>query len=410
MKTTPKQLKRYISDIDDIVMADFDFYTAKAYQLRQHVKWIKQSLGKTSDRHKEITRWMRERCTQFDAKLALMGKIIRHGNTAYLPRLRTDHMLLEKHIMCVSNYMGIMLREGDYEKKFSNVIRCFCGESGFAVKDFLVGFTTILDGPGISTGEATNPIFYVRDESLASAYSWIALFHEMGHIAVRFDRDKIIKPLARIVIDHFRQARTAIGPVKPGARESTEAALDAAERYWLAGINDIRLEELFCDCFAIYTAGLAYLYFWLDYGVGFEEKPKFIDLCDEHPPFSARFEACWHATPERLRNSEYGLRLERIWNNYMSSTSGTNNPELLYGTACPRELLHRLADASVLLIEHNWPSMHRWDKPPSQGAVDSSINKPLAALLNNLVATLIRSCEDYEKSERRILETVLDTK
>jgi len=387
-------------------MANLDFYRAKAVELRHRLQWIKDALKEVNERHPEIKRWALDLCTQSESKISRMEVILQHGNIAYIPRLKTDHILLERDLFCISDYVGVMLREGHYETRFANVIRRFCRETGFNQSDFLVDFTPI--GPAVSTARhGAAPIFYVRDESLASAYTWIGVFHEVGHIGVHSDRRRIIEPLMRIVRDHYGRARTSIGPVDPQTREQLESALNLAERYWTEGSNDTRLEELFCDCFATYACGLAYLYSWLDHGVSFEEKPKFVNLCDDHPPFSARLEACWHIVPESLRTAELATMLKGLWDTYSQISFATSNPDLDYGIACQQDLLHNLAKKSVELIHQHWSALSHWDQEPKATPEKIKGNQPLASILNNLVAVLFRDPTRYRESEERIINLIM---
>ncbi|MBW1799995.1 MAG: hypothetical protein JRJ85_04615 [Deltaproteobacteria bacterium] len=389
-------------------MANLDFYRSKVAELKLRLQWIKDSVNGKNNGHNEIERWIHEQVNEFEAKIALMELIVQRGNAAYLPRLRTDNILLERGLLCVSNYVGLFLREGEYEREFSSVIQRLYDESGLPLTDFLIAFTTILNGPGVSVGNPSLPIFYVRDESLVSAYSWLGLFHEMGHTAVRHDRTRIIEPLVQIVREHHNRERAAIGPVDPQTRKKLEDALNESEKYWTEGYNDIRLEELFCDCFAVYCCGLAYLYSWLDFGVGFEDRPKFINLCDEHPPFSARFEACWYVLSEELKTSDHGKRLSEIWDDYNRSYSGESNPDMEYGTACHERLIKKLAEKSHDLIRAHWPSLPLYKEQPDDSLQKDMGNQSLAADLNSLIAVLFFHPQEYPLFEEKLKKEIMN--
>ncbi|MFX0200266.1 MAG: hypothetical protein ACFFCW_29455 [Candidatus Hodarchaeota archaeon] len=387
-------------------MANFDFYSAKAVLLRQRLQWIKDSWREANPAHNEIKLWIQERYDFFEPEISRIERLIQRRNPAYLPRIKTIHSLLEQELLSVSNYIGIMLREGSNETKMSKLIRRMCHESEFQVRDFLVTFTT-LEGPAIIIGQPFNPIFYVTDESLACPYSWIAFFHEIGHVVVRHNREDIIESLIRIVRDHFRQAKVAIGPIDDPSRQRQEAALDEAEKYWTEGKNYLRLVELFCDCFAAYACGLAYLYFWLDHGISFEEHPKDIDSRDEHPPFFARFEACWHILPDTIKDSDSGANLKSLRRDYLSTSSQATNPELEYGTVCSRSLICSLADAAVEQIQRLWSSLSQWSNPPTDNP-QLKIEEPLASTLNTLVFLLLHDSASYPQLEKRITQGILE--
>jgi len=389
-------------------MANFAFYKAKASELRQRVLWIKDSLDRVERIHDEIKPWIQERCDYFEEQIEKMERLISSGNPAYLPRLRIKHVPLEEQLLFVSNFIGVMLREGSFEEKFSKVVKRICHECGFSVRDFLIDFTTGLNGPAVRAGQGRNPIFYVRDETLASAFSWIPLFHEIGHIVVAQNRGPIIQSLVQIVREHYRREREAIGPVDENTRRRQEVALNIAERYWTEGVNDIRLEELFCDCFAIYSSGVAYLFFWLDFGIGFEKYPKFVNECDTHPPFKARFEACWRLLPESIKTSGFGATINTLWEDYVAASFSNTNPHLEYGTVCHQQLIENLAEKSINLIQQFWPSLGQWNESPPSKPENVGMEKPIAEILNGLVALLFSDRDSYREMDRRVLQSLLE--
>lgn len=385
-------------------MANFNFYRAKTVEVKQRVEWIRESLKHSKTVHREIKLWIQGRCDFFESEISKIDKLIQKSNPAYLPRIKTSHILLEKELFCVSNYIGIMLREGPYEKKYSKVIRAICDECGLSTKDFLVALG---DGPAISTGQILSPIFYVRDEFLASAYSWISLYHEIGHIVAHNNRQPIIESLVKVVRNHYTDVRASIGPVDQASRRRQESAIHDAERYWTEGISDIRLEELFCDCFATFACGIAYAYFWLDYGVGFVEHPKYVDPCDSHPPFLGRLESSWRVLPEKIKASNTGKFVRDLWEDYVKISYQNTNPDLEYGTVCHQDLICMLTDKCLELVRRYWPSLKQWDQLPPPDPMKMKSNELLASALNALVALLIQDPENYSKLEKQIIQNKL---
>jgi hypothetical protein len=387
-------------------MANIDFYLSKLAEIRQRLQWIKDSLNLASPDHNEIGAWIQERCNYFESEISIIDKLIQQANLAYLPRIRTKHIHLENELLSVSNYVGILLREGHLEKKISKLVLRICHECKFPVADFLVTFER--EGPAVSMGPYFNPIFYVRDESLASAYSWIGLFHEIGHIIVRHNRNPIIESLVNVVRSHYSNSRLSVGPVDQDSRRRLEEAINGAEKYWTEGRQDIRLEELFCDCFATFACGVAYLYSWLDFGVSFEEYPKFVKIYDEHPPFFARFEACWHILPGDLRGSRSGELLKKLWEDYSRTCFQVTNPHMEYGTVCNLDLLNQLAEKSVELIKKYWAVLSQWNQASSSAPMDIKVDETLASILNKLVVLLLHDCENYPKLENVIIQSILE--
>lgn len=385
-------------------MANFEFYQSKIIEMSQRIEWLKYSVKKANPAHSEIIEWINQLFRHFESEIELIKKLIRKGNSCYLRRVKSKHIVLEQKIMALSMYIGIMARECPQERRISKLVKKISHETGFAVKDFLIslGFQ-----PAIITERPDNPIFLLQNETIASAYTWISLYHEIGHAMVRQRRSEIINPLVRVVRDYYQAAKADLGPMDEESRKNVEIAFGDAERYWTEGINNIRLEELFCDCFAIYSCGLAYLFNWLDFGVSFLEYPKFINACDDHPPFLARFEACWHILPENLKNSEYGNKITKLREDYLKISFSSSNPCLEYSTVCPHELIRDLSEKSIKLIQEFYTSIKQWDETPPAGPSNIGLDKPLSVVLNCLVATLLIDQKNYLSFEKRVIDQFL---
>lgn len=385
-------------------MANFNFYRAKTFEVKQRLQWIRESLKHSKSDHREIKVWVQGRCDFFESEISKIDKIIKKANPLYLPRIKTDHILLEEQLLCVSDYVGALLRERAYERKFSKVIKTICDECKLPAKDFLVALG---DGPAITMGRTLNPIFYARDESLGSAYSWLSLYHEVGHIVTRHNRRPIIESLVSAVRNHYSDERASIGPVDQSSRRRQEKAIDEAEKYWTEGKNDVRLEELFCDCFATFACGIAYAHFWLDYGISVIKRPKFVEPCDEHPPFLARLESIWRVIPEKIKASSTGRLVKDLWEDYLKVSYPNTNPDLEYGTVCHEDLIYGLADKCLELIKEYWPSLKQWDQLPLAEPTKIKSSELLTLALNGLVALLVHDPENYSKLERQITQNKL---
>ena len=387
-------------------MSNFEYYKAKAIDLKRRLQWIEQCIASAGKDHQGILSWLKGTQSKILCELTTIDKLVQKGHPRYLTIIMRKHVVLEMAMWEATLFAGTLMRERINERRIAKVVDKSSRELLIPLNDFLV---SIGDGPAVVIGKSSNPLFHFRDESLGSAYTWVAIIHEIGHVAIRQDRQDILSNLIGIVHQHFRTERNSIGPVNQDRRTQIEKAISSAEDYWTRGSSSIRLEELFCDCFATYTAGLAYIFKLLDLGIWLVDYPRYIDLCDEHPPLLARFEACWHILPDAIKSSDFGISLDKISTDYLALASSKPNPELQYGTVCKEQLINALTDECVRLIRSHWPALQQYQDTPALTSLGNAQDTPLAQILNFLFANMLRDQEAYFRLEEQVIIDIFNT-
>jgi hypothetical protein len=131
-----------------------------------------------------------------------------------------------------------------------------------------------------------------------------------------------------------------------------------------------------------------------------------IDPCDEHTPFSARYETCWHILPESLKQSKSGAKIKQINSDYLDTASKKSNPYLQYGTVCKDILIKSLSEMSANLINSFWPSLKQFDEEPLPEDLTNLTNESLSKVLNMIVGTMLNEQSAYEEREKKVIREI----
>ncbi len=251
------------------------------------------------------------------------------------------------------------------------------------------------------------PVFRMPYELTHSLRDWAAIIHEAGHVFISLNRRSYIGTLLSVVQDHFVQIAMTCGPLPEPAKNQRLKEIFLAEKYW----QDTRLEELFCDCFGVYFAGLSYVFGWTDTAFRTCGSPRGIDLSDSHPPATTRFEAAWHCLPETLKNEKCAEIIQSTWSAYASAglpASSLDSLLVSYDVACSSPLVQKLAEKSIQLIRtHSAIEQYKDPIPSPLEVINLNPSEPLANLLNGAMGVLLLQPESYRGFQDRLLKELI---
>jgi len=71
-------------------------------------------------------------------------------------------------------------------------------------------------------------------------------------------------------------------------------------------------------------------------------------------------------------------------------------------------LIENLAEKSINLIQQFWPSLGQWNESPPSKPENVGMEKPIAEILNGLVALLFSDRDSYREMDRRVLQSLLE--
>jgi hypothetical protein len=169
------------------------------------------------------------------------------------------------------------------------------------------------------------------------------LYHELAHLLIATQNNPKVEPfrheLAKFLgrlSQHFDRER-ATNLRSTGPKEYFAYVLDRLERAWVNWAI-----ELFCDLFATYTLGLAYVWSHFHLTAKREGDPWDVRLTGlmSHPPDQARMEAMLIGL-DLIGLAREGEPIQRAWNALLRATHTVATP--LYQRACPRALLEQAA-------------------------------------------------------------------
>lgn len=176
------------------------------------------------------------------------------------------------------------------------------------------------------------------------------LYHELAHPLLLEDNDPQLEPLRRAFLACWNQAQTYIHSelevesVRRQSPQSFRLYLEGWRQSWRPW-----LVEFFCDAFAAYVLGPAFVWahFHLTAKRGFEPYSVPLGAQSTHPADAARFEVL----REVLKITEWKSdadSIEKMWQSLMSLGGSSPTPEYL--RCFPNKLLVDIASAASAAI------------------------------------------------------------
>jgi hypothetical protein len=247
-------------------------------------------------------------------------------------------------------------------------------------------------------GLFTIPVFFGPPYLFETILEVPGIHHEFGHSV--FAKDEVFRQdLSAIVKTHFAQLKQQHAPISPDQKALRDKELDGAAASW----GGLWLTEIFCDLFASYVCGPAYLASMVDLGRarGF---PPFTLASNSHPPNGARVQAAYLALSDQQRQHPTILKIYAAWQNF------TNNftPGQDYRLRCSEEILKALAQEVYALIARHLPDVPRYEKIPADLAAARNVQTgiPLEELINAGVSILFEAPSEFaswQKSARLLI-------
>jgi hypothetical protein len=314
------------------------------------------------------------------------GMVRRYG----LPILHT----LEADIRGVAEYILPALEgETDTDRRIRALLLKAARESGLSwVSDVRVR----LDRPCASLPLVPGiPFMFGPSDQSETLIGLPGFFHEFGHSLYR--TEGVFDAIRSVLSRHFEDIATESGPQSYEKGAAWDRRLDAAQHYWTRA----RISEAFCDVFATYVCGPAYLATAVDLGISLGKKSYQVGE-DVHPPWEARVSLCKLALTSSDLQSDTTSAILSTWDTYVQGTV----PTAEYSLACSQDLLQELVAESVRQIGRAEPNCIRFvgGVVASKGPVIPGRTNVTAGL-NEALRVLVFEPSRYRTYERDLLES-----
>ena len=247
-------------------------------------------------------------------------------------------------------------------------------------------------------GLFTIPVFFGPPYLFETILEAPGIYHEFGHSV--FARDDIFRQdLSTVVKTHFAHLKQQNAPISPDQKVLRDKELDGAAASW----GGLWLAEIFCDLFAIYVCGPAYLALMVDLGRA-RGAPPFTLTSNSHPPNGARVLASYLALTDQQRQHPTVQKIYAAWQNFTNSFT----PGQDYRLRCSEELLRSLTQKVHALLAQYLPDVPRYAKTPTDLAAARNVQAgiPLEELINAGVSILFEAPDEFaawQKSARLLI-------
>src|SRR5439155_2261432 len=151
------------------------------------------------------------------------------------------------------------------------------------------------------------PVFYGPPHLLETIFELGGLYHEFGH-SVSAKHRPIGSDLAVFIRRHSKDVKDRPGPLTPEQKETRDKTIDQFAECWTEAV----LTEMFCDIFAAYTCGTAYVAVMVDLGIS-RGKDPFVQTTPSYPPTCARVNASWNALLPDQQRSPTAQKIYAEW-------------------------------------------------------------------------------------------------
>jgi hypothetical protein len=379
-------------------MPTFEYYLSKINEFNARVRYLRSQFALlTDDSHPILINEIANILTQCDSEIKNAERILATGHQSYLPRLREIYLGVYAGLEKVNTfYIWPLLTERQEEKQVYHLINKACQECGYpSIKDSLTKLGHRF--PAVILFNLECPIFHFPSDIGNSIRWWPVIFHEIGHLLARLYRDSILKVLIGLVQQHFTDATLAGSHLSSSARNALSISIQRSLRYWID--RELRVEEVFCDCFAVYMCGLSYVYTWIDIAIALDERPKELKIADPHLPTAARFYICWKTLPVNLQNSNIGREIYALWEAYEKKSRPAANLDsklVEYDIACSDDLITKLADECIKVISSLPNVGRRCEDSPRSIDADSIQKINLVDVVNCFTYLSIKSPSELE--------------
>jgi hypothetical protein len=170
------------------------------------------------------------------------------------------------------------------------------------------------------------------------------LYHELAHPIITVQNNPKVEKFQKefdkfvaIISEYFKKERLN-NLRSTGPKEYFAFTLDILEHAWSVYWS----HELFCDLFATYTLGPAYVWSHLHLSASIDADPfdAKVTQVTRHPPDQARMEAILCAL-DLLGFIDEKKEIMARWNEFLKTIGAKHNND--YRKACPKELLEQAA-------------------------------------------------------------------
>lgn len=294
-------------------------------------------------------------------------------------------------------YLPALQRQGEGDRLVQGLVLCAAKAAGIS---WLTDLVVRLDGPHATyVAYPKLPIIYAPPRQATSLIDVPALYHELGHAVLEFDRTTgsggVGRLLREAVRHHFAELARRGGPITPERRAARERRLLEAAAFW----SEARLAEIFCDVLATVVCGPAHYISFLDVAFRDSRNP-FGTQAMVHPPLAARVLACERTLTLLHQHEPIVVDLRAAWAVHQRQHPATHDFDL----ACSTALIDALVAAALQGIEAALPACRRYSLPlPEAGQLDLTPDITLEELVNHAMAFLYLDPGRYAAWERRAM-------
>lgn len=324
---------------------------AKAAEHALNLDWLRTQL--VSLRQQNLPHQLM--LDRLDAHLAKDASVLRQLETAlgtpgmeqYADAL--SYQLTGSFRALSEHYLGGLLHQTEREIRWRETLLEEIGRLGLNwISDLLVRLSRDLAILSSLRGDTSIPVLFAPPNQHESFLSLPGVYHELAHSAER-QFPRIIVRLRQVIVQHYNEERTKVGPLPPKILPQSLREIDLAESYW----DDLQLAEIFCDVFAGYACGPSNLLSMIDLARA-QGSPQ-TSMDPGHPPHAARVEVCHAALEAPQQQDALAAAAFRDWRNLVARET----PGALYRRCCHPQLIDKLAVACNEEIATHLPTMPR---------------------------------------------------
>jgi hypothetical protein len=365
---------------------------AKTAELDLLFNWLEEQLRQlraANPEHAVLLNYLDQEYKRADIKLTLLETLLALNDPNFEKRAdKLSHDLSRYIIPTANHYVAGLQCQGPRGRQVRKVLLHLCQRLRLDwIEDILTCLHRDMAVLAEYRGLFAIPVFFGPPYLLETILEVPGIYHEFGHSV--FARDEVFRQhLSTIVKTHFAQLKQQHAPISPDQKALRDKEIDGAAASWGA----LWLAEIFCDLFASYVCGPAYLASIVDLGRarGF---PPYTLASNSHPPNGARVMASYFALSDQQRQHPTVQKMYAAWQNFTS----TFTPGQDYRIRCSEELLKSLALEVNALIAQLLPNVPRYTKTPTDLVAARHVQAgiPLEDLINAGVSILFEAPDEF---------------
>jgi hypothetical protein len=380
-----------------------NYRNAKTAEMDLLFDWLKEQLRElrtANSEHAVLLNYLDQEYKQAEDKLTLLEAVLALNDPNFEKRADKLSHDLSRYIVSTANfYIAGMKCQVPHGREVRKVLLRLCQRLRLDwIEDILTCLHRDMAVLAEYRGLFAIPVFFGPPYLFETILEAPGIYHEFGHSV--FARDDIFRQaLSNVVKAHFAQLKQQNAPISPAQKALRDKELDGAAASW----GGLWLAEIFCDLFATYVCGPAYLALMVDLGRARGVHP-FTLTSNSHPPNGARVLAAYVALSDQQRQHPTVQKIYAAWQNYTNSFT----PGQEYRLRCSEELLNSLAREVHALIALQLPKVPRYSKTPTDLADARNVKAgiSLEELINAGVSILFEAPGEFatwQKSARMLI-------